>query len=172
MKMIIHTVHIHANPAKAYESLTTQTGLGGWWTTKVEVEPGGGGVIRFTFHGDFHPHMKQTRLDSKRLVSWECVAGHQNWKDNTFSFALHERGGETLLLFVQEYARELSDEIYRQLQFQLGLLPQQPQAAVRNGNGHALRSADRVNYPRRRTHDGRKVWSRGGYSTTRTSFPI
>ena len=120
MKMIIHTVHIHANPAKAYESLTTQTGLGGWWTTKVEVEPGGGGVIRFTFHGDFHPHMKQTRLDSKRLVSWECVAGHQNWKDNTFSFALHERGGETLLLFVQEYAREPSDEIYGNYNFNWG----------------------------------------------------
>jgi hypothetical protein len=36
--------------------------------------------------------------------------GHENWRDNTFTFALHERNGETLLMFSQDYARELSDE--------------------------------------------------------------
>ena len=47
-----------------------------------------------------------------RLVRWSCVAGHPNWQNNTFSFTLEERKDETLLGFVQEYAQELSDEVY------------------------------------------------------------
>ena len=120
MKTIIHAVHVHAPPARVYYALTTASGLSGWWTTRVEVQEGVGGVIRFTFHGDFHPHMKQTSLDHNRQVRWTCVAGHKNWQGNTFAFTLHERNGETLLQFVQEYAQELSDETYGTYNFNWG----------------------------------------------------
>jgi hypothetical protein len=40
------------------------------------------------------------------------VEGHANWQDNTFSFVLEERKGETLMMFSQDYARELSNEVY------------------------------------------------------------
>ena len=120
MKTIIHAVHVHAAPERVYGVLTTDGGLAGWWTTKVTVEPGVGGVVHFTFHGDFHPKMKQTRLVPGREVRWQCVGGHQNWQDNTFSFALHDRKGETLLQFVQEYAQELSDEVYGIYNFNWG----------------------------------------------------
>ena len=52
MKTIIHSVHVHASPPRVYEVLTTASGLSGWWTTRVNVQEGVGGVIRFTFHGD------------------------------------------------------------------------------------------------------------------------
>jgi uncharacterized protein YndB with AHSA1/START domain len=37
MKQIIHAVHIHAAPPVVYRALTTEAGLRGWWTTKVDA---------------------------------------------------------------------------------------------------------------------------------------
>jgi Activator of Hsp90 ATPase homolog 1-like protein len=120
MKQIIHAVHIHAAPSDVFQALTTAEGLRRWWTTQVQAEEREGGVISFTFTGDFNPRMKQTRLDLDLRVEWLCVAGHSNWQDNTFSFALEERKGETLLMFSQGYARELSDEVYGTYNFNWG----------------------------------------------------
>ncbi|MDX1578293.1 MAG: SRPBCC domain-containing protein [Gemmatimonadota bacterium] len=120
MKTILHTVHIHASPEEVYRALTTREGVTGWWTTEATVEPGEGGVIAFTFHGDFHPRMEQTDLEENRLVRWRCVGGHDNWLDNTFTFAVRERDGETSLRFVQEYARELDDDTYGTYNFNWG----------------------------------------------------
>ena len=64
--------------------------------------------------------MKQTSLDENRQVRWTCISGHNNWQANTFVFTLHERSGETLLQFVQEYAQELSDETYGTYNFNWG----------------------------------------------------
>jgi uncharacterized protein YndB with AHSA1/START domain len=119
MRTILHAVHVHAAPASVYEALTTVDGLSGWWTKRgVRIDEAG--VIHFTFAGDFNPQMKQTRLDAPRRVEWLCVGGHTNWQDNNFSFALDERNGETLLQFVQEYSRELSDEVYGTYNFNWG----------------------------------------------------
>ena len=120
MKQIIHAVHIHAAPATVYRSLVTAAGLRQWWTTQVAAEEHEGGVISFTFAGDFHPRMKQTRLDTNHRIEWSCVSGHPNWQDNTFTFSLDERKGETLLMFSQGYARELSDEVYGIYNFNWG----------------------------------------------------
>jgi uncharacterized protein YndB with AHSA1/START domain len=120
MKQIIHTVAIHAAPATVYQALTTAAGLRQWWSTKVEADERDGGVIRLTFAGDFHPQMRQRRLARDRRVEWVCVTGHENWRDNTFTFALEERDGETLLMFAQDYARELSDEVYGTYNFNWG----------------------------------------------------
>jgi uncharacterized protein YndB with AHSA1/START domain len=120
MRQILHSVHIHASPPAVYDAITTAKGLRGWWTKKVEAEERVGGVIRFTFAGDFNPQMKQTTLEKPRLVAWQCVGGHPNWQDNTFRFTLNERQDETLLMFLQDYARELSDEVYGNYNFNWG----------------------------------------------------
>lgn len=120
MKTIIHAVHLHASPTTVYDALTTADGLRKWWTTQVSVQPYVGGLIHFTFHGDFHPQMQQMVLERPRLVRWTCVAGHPNWQDNTFVFTLEARNAETLLTFVQEYAQELSDETYGTYNFNWG----------------------------------------------------
>lgn len=120
MKTIIHTVHIHSPPGEVYAALTTEAGVTGWWTTVASVESGAGGIIRFTFLNDFHPQMRQTKLEEGRLVEWRCVGGHPNWQDNTFTFALGESDGETSLRFVQEYAQELDDDTYGTYNFNWG----------------------------------------------------
>ena len=120
MKKIIHTVHVHARREQVYDALTTEAGVTGWWTTKARVDPGRGEVIDFTFHGDFHPKMRQTRLEPPRVVEWRCVDGHANWHDNVFTFLLREADGDTSLRFVQEYAQELDDDTYGTYNFNWG----------------------------------------------------
>jgi len=120
MKQIIHAVHVHAAPTVVYRAIATAAGLRGWWSTHVEADERPGGIIRFTFGGDFHPHMKQTLLDPGRRIEWLCIGGHANWQDNGFAFALNDRKGETLLLFSQDYAREMSDEVYGTYNFNWG----------------------------------------------------
>jgi uncharacterized protein YndB with AHSA1/START domain len=120
VRQIIHALTIRATPASVYRALTTEAGVTGWWTTKAHVEEGQGNVIRFTFAGDFHPHMKQTRLEPNRRVEWQCVAGHANWQENRFAFSLDERDGATAVMFLQDYARELSDEVYGTYNFNWG----------------------------------------------------
>ena len=120
MKTIIHTVQIHAAPEAVFRALTTVTGVTGWWSTRATLDPGEGGVIEFTFLEGFNPHMKQTRLVEAEVVEWRCVAGHENWRDNTFTFLLRPDDGETSLRFVQEYAQELDDDTYGTYNFNWG----------------------------------------------------
>ena len=120
MKKIIHFARIHAVPDKVYRVLSTQRGLAAWWSTSVQVEDAPGGLINFRFAGDFNPAMQVTLLEANRRVEWKCVAGHDNWKDNTFFFQLQDVNGGTGLMFVQEYAQELSDEVYGTYNFNWG----------------------------------------------------
>jgi uncharacterized protein YndB with AHSA1/START domain len=120
MRQIVHALDIHAAPSAVYDALTTEAGLTRWWTTKARVDEGEGGLIRFTFAGDFNPQMKQTRLERNRRIEWRCVGGHANWQDNSFAFSLEERDDDTLLMFRQDYARELSDEVYGSYNFNWG----------------------------------------------------
>ena len=64
--------------------------------------------------------MKQTTLTEARVVEWRCIAGHANWRDNTFTFTLRSVAGETSLRFVQEYAQELDDDTYGTYNFNWG----------------------------------------------------
>lgn len=112
MKKILHAVEVKASRARVFEAITTQTGLSSWWSTNVTVEAGVGGMIDFQFLEGFNPDMKVTNLEPERSAHWRCVGGHDNWLDNTFSFELTGRGDNTLLMFTQIYARELSDEVY------------------------------------------------------------
>lgn len=120
MKTIIHTVRIHAGPEAVYRALTTEEGVTGWWSTKATLQPGEGGIIKFTFVGDFHPHMQQTTLNEPDLVEWRCIGGHPNWQDNTFMFKTRQLINETSLQFIQQYAQELDDDTYGTYNFNWG----------------------------------------------------
>lgn len=120
MKKIIHFVHIKSSPEDVFTSLTEEEGLRGWWSTDVRVRPGVGGLIDFRFVDDFNPRMEVTALERERRVEWKCVGGHENWRDNRFSFELRDSEGETDLRFVQVYARELGDDVYGTYNFNWG----------------------------------------------------
>ena len=95
-------------------------GLSSWWSTEVTADKQVGGVIRFRFLGDFHPEMKIVALEEPSLVTWRCVAGHDNWRDNEFEFRLEDVSGDTRIKFVQTYSRELDDVQYGTYNFNWG----------------------------------------------------
>jgi len=123
LKTIIHVATIKRGRPDVFRALATQTGLSSWWSTEVTGYPQAGGVIRFRFLGDFHPEMKIVTLEEPSLVTWRCVAGHDNWRDNEFEFCLEDVSGDTRLKFVQTYSRELDDLQYGTYNFNWGYYP-------------------------------------------------
>jgi uncharacterized protein YndB with AHSA1/START domain len=140
MKTILHTVDIKGTAKQVYHALTAETGLSGWWTTKVAVKGGEGGLIDFTFGGDFNPDMVITQLEDAQLVAWKCVSGHEPWTDNTFSFRLEPRSPGCVLHFQQEYARELDDETYGRYNFNWAYYLESLRLLVETGEGKPYRA--------------------------------
>lgn len=120
MLTILHTVDIGASPEVVYRNLTTERGLAGWWSTRVAAETDVGGRIAFEFIDVFNPVMRIETLDADRRVEWRCVDGHDPWAENTFRFEIEARDGASVLFFRQEYANELSDEVYGRYNFNWG----------------------------------------------------
>lgn len=120
MKTILHTVDIGAPPAVVYRNLATESGLAGWWSTRVSAETRVGGRIEFEFIEVFNPVMEVVALEEDRRIEWRCVGGHEPWAGNTFRFEIEARDGRSALFFRQEYANELSDEEYGRYNFNWG----------------------------------------------------
>ena len=120
MKTIIHVSQLATPPDTVFEALTTLPGLAAWWTTKVEGDAGPAGVIGFTFDGDFNPRMQVTHFDAPSMLVWTCVAGVEQWRDNTFRFWLEAHDVGTRLRFRQDYAGELSDDDYGSYNYNWG----------------------------------------------------
>ena len=120
MKKIIHVVSIDAFRNEIFSAVWTGQGLSSWWSTRVEASERVGGKIRFTFTDDFHPVMEVTDMKTNASIEWKCTAGHDPWRDNTFTFALEDVDGRARLTFIQEYAKELSDVEYGIYNFNWG----------------------------------------------------
>jgi uncharacterized protein YndB with AHSA1/START domain len=120
VKKIIHVVSIDAERQDVFAALATTKGLSSWWSTQVASSGSAEREIRFTFRGDFHPIMRVTKREEGERIEWKCIAGHEPWKDNDFSFAVEDADGRTQLTFVQDYANELSDVAYGTYNFNWG----------------------------------------------------
>jgi uncharacterized protein YndB with AHSA1/START domain len=120
VKTILHLVNVAATRETVFKALTSTDGLAAWWTTKVSGDAGVGGLIDFTFAGDFNPDMRVAEIEPPSLVSWRCVGGVEQWADNGFRFELMARNGATTLRFRQDYAAELSDDDYATYNYNWG----------------------------------------------------
>lgn len=120
MKTILHVVNIQKDSMAVFEAITTTNGLSNWWSTKVSANEKVGGIVEFTFRGDFNPDMEILAMNKPKLLKWKCVSGHEPWENNTFLFALTAQGNTTQLKFIQVYAIELSDEQYGIYNFNWG----------------------------------------------------
>lgn len=120
MKQILHVLDVKNSRERVYDALTTRDGLAGWWTADLDADVRVGGRINFRFGNVFHPVMEVTKLEPGRRVEWKCVGGENDWQDNRFVFTMEDRGAMTLVTFLQDYARELSDEQYGRFNFNWG----------------------------------------------------
>lgn len=137
MKTIHHVVDVDAPSRELFAAITTQDGLAGWWTTKVDAPTAEtGALINFTFAGDFNPTMEIVRVDQPVLVEWKCVSGHDPWLDNTFKFDIGALdGGNRRLRFWQHYATELEDDDYGIYNYNWGYYLQSLYELVTTGEG-------------------------------------
>lgn len=121
MKKIIHVAKIKKPLVQVFRAISTQQGLSSWWSAGVKAEVAHvGGIVHFTFMGDFNPDMEIVALNEPSLLRWKCVGGHDNWKGNEFEFRLSEPDGVTQLMFLQDYSRELDDVQYGVYNFNWG----------------------------------------------------
>lgn len=141
MRKILHAVDIQASPDRVYGALTTQEGLGGWWTTDVNADVREGGRIEFRFADQFAADMEVRRLEENRLVEWSCVEHAPLWQDNTFRFELEPREAGSLLMFTQEYAAEIPAEEYGRYNFNWGYYLLSLKRLCETGEGHPFRAA-------------------------------
>jgi steroid delta-isomerase-like uncharacterized protein len=122
VKIIHHVFDTTASADTLWRALTQEDGLAGWWSTRVVIsDSGSGDQVHLTFAGDFNPVMHVVRREEARELEWQCVAGHDKWKDNTFRFQIAPaEGGHLRLRFWQDYAVELSDDDYGNYNFNWG----------------------------------------------------
>lgn len=116
MKVIHHVSQIGAPRDEVYAAITQESGLSGWWSTRVSApDPEVGSVVEFRFQEGFNPRMEVTELEPGALLEWRCAGGHEPWSENTFRFELSDselKPEGTTLRFWQHYATELDDDAY------------------------------------------------------------
>ena len=112
MTRIVHNLVIDSEIETVFEALTTPPGLANWWTTQVEFAKGKTDEIEFTFvENAFNPVMKVLKKEAPSHLQWQCIDGHDNWNNNTFTFDMKMSEVGCHVLFVQEYDKEFDDEV-------------------------------------------------------------
>lgn len=99
MAIIYHQVLIKSARLKIYDTITTQEGISGWWTTDCVVKPQVGFINEFRVKSQAHYRMKVIHLQSGLSVEWKCLNQHDDWSGTQLSFRLTDRNGETCLDF-------------------------------------------------------------------------
>jgi len=94
MPDILHRVGIDAKPEKVFASLTTLSGLNGWWVSTTTGDPAKGGVINFGFCD-----MKVLAVEPNKLVHWRCTRGPDEWLNTEVTFRLEWKEDQTFVLF-------------------------------------------------------------------------
>ena len=122
MKTIHHVFNVDASVETVWDAITTEEGLGSWWSTEVSAPAAEvGGVVDWTFVPGFNPDMEIVEIEPPRRLVWKCVGGHDKWADNTFTFeVVRVDGGRARLRFWQHYAVELDDDDYGIYNFNWG----------------------------------------------------
>ena len=96
------------------------------------------GIIQFRF-GEGGPDMKVKELKPNASVTWECVAGPEDWLGNIFTFNLDENEGKTRVRFEQAGWKE-TDDFYASCSFSWGRYMESLRQYCQKGKGEAFGS--------------------------------
>ena len=138
MTSIKNLFHINAPKEKVYEAISTIEGLSNWWTTQTTGENKVDGIIQFRFGGQ-GPDIKVTELKPNESITWECIAGPEDWLGTTFSFKLDENEEKTRVRFEQAGYREAND-FYASCAFSWGRYMESLRQYCQTGKGQAFGS--------------------------------
>jgi uncharacterized protein YndB with AHSA1/START domain len=138
MPSIKHLFHINSPQEKVYKALSTIEGLSNWWTKQTNGDTRVGGIIQFRF-GEQGPDMKVKEMRPNESVSWECVAGAEDWIGTTFTFKLDTNEGKTRVRFEQAGWKE-ADDFYASCSFSWGRYMESLRQFCQTGKGEAFGS--------------------------------
>jgi uncharacterized protein YndB with AHSA1/START domain len=117
---ILMQVEVAAEPRTVWEALTTQRGIAGWWTTRAEVPPGPGGVLKLSFpDAPVTWDLRVDRAEAPERLVWHCVGGPPQWVGTEVAFALDPAGPGTTVRFDHVGWRD-TDQMYRVVTFGWG----------------------------------------------------
>jgi uncharacterized protein YndB with AHSA1/START domain len=103
---ILHRIQIDASPDKVFEALSTQAGLGGWWTLDTAAAPNVGAVLQFRFSDRGFNKMEVLELSKGSRVRWKCVDGAAEWIGTEVTFDLRPSNDRTVVLFAHRGWKE------------------------------------------------------------------
>lgn len=138
MTSIKNLFHINAPKEKVYSAISTIEGLSNWWTTATTGESKVDGIIQFRF-GAQGPDIKVKELIPNGSVTWECIAGAEDWIGTTFNFSLDENEGKTRVRFEQAGYKEAND-FYASCAFSWGRYMESLRQYCQSGKGQAFGS--------------------------------
>jgi uncharacterized protein YndB with AHSA1/START domain len=106
MPDILHKVRVNnASKDQAYQALTTNEGLSGWWTRDATGDNRVGGVVQFRF-GDGGFDMEVMELDPGKRVRWLVVDGPNEWIGTRIDWDLREDEYGAVVMFKHQDWKE------------------------------------------------------------------
>lgn len=108
---IIHKVGIKAPISKVYAALATPQGVAGWWTKETSGDSKLGSIVKVAFRdpsGELKGQMEfeLLKLESNEQVVWRFISGPEEWIGTDVTFALSQRGEQTIVMFGHRNWRE------------------------------------------------------------------
>ncbi|RKR10101.1 uncharacterized protein YndB with AHSA1/START domain [Flavobacterium sp. 90] len=109
MEKIEHINYIKSPISTVFKALTTEEGLGAFWTEKLIVKPELGFINEFNFGDNDLTKMKITELSPNKRIVWECIESDPEWVGTKISFDLTEKDGVTSVVLKHFDWRDLTE---------------------------------------------------------------
>ncbi len=109
MEKIEHINYIKSPISAVFTALTTEEGLGAFWTEKLVVKPELGFINEFNFGDNDLTKMKIIELSPNKRILWECIESDPEWIGTKISFDLTEKNGVTAIVLKHFDWRELTE---------------------------------------------------------------
>lgn len=132
---IRHNLTISTPPETVYKAVTIKTGIQGWWTDDIKIEPTVGSIAEFNFGDRYHNEMKIVDLQPNKRVEWHCIEADPEWVDTTITFELEENKGKTYLRFGHNNWKKLTN-FYAHCNYQWGRYMNSLKCYCETGNGN------------------------------------
>jgi len=123
MPDILHWISVEAPPQRVFEAVTTESGLGSWWTADVEAEPEEGSVAVFGFND--RAVVFRMRIDELRppeLVRWTCLGDFPEWEGTRLEFRIEPADDGGSVVTFTHAGWDTTEEAFRQCNTDWGRL--------------------------------------------------
>jgi uncharacterized protein YndB with AHSA1/START domain len=120
---MLHAVEVGATKDVVFEALSTRSGVAGFWTSDLDLEPVVGSEGRFGFpDAPVDLRMRVEALESGRSVRWSCLGDFPFWAGTSVTWELSSgvAGGTTVTFRQDGWPADYPDQAYAQVNYTWG----------------------------------------------------